>query len=405
MVKKNKKIFLIIGIILVLVIVVGLFFYLNYEEDAFSINPDSPIKMNINLGSEAISTLKIKNNENTICNFSLELQGLENISSLSKTNFQLEPRESKEIKISFRNGNETNFYIGKLIIKNSFLTKEIPIFILFEDSHHMFTIIQEFLPKYANPYPGGELGVDINVYDLSSNTFLREAKASYVVKNFEGETIISEEGKIVIENQHSYSKFFDVPKKLPYGKYILITEIDYQGLRSISGYLFEVDEKRTTFIPEDFNFFVILIFVFIIIVLFLFFYFIRTRDALLVELKRQQSRELRYNLDLVSRSQKALKKLEKVPEKEKKIAKLEETKKTIGERFKKKHEEERKELKKIKKKAKKKSYVQQKVEDWKKQGYKMPWTSEQIKKASGETIAKKLKEWKKQGFDTSVLNK
>ncbi len=377
----------------------------DHKEKPFSITPDYPIKKIIPLRGEAISVIELMNYDDVEHTFSLELKGLEGIANLSQSGFLLGPNEATEVQINFKGvSNNSESHVGKLVIKNSFFVKEIFFVIIFEDISSDFVVIQQGTPKYSDVSPGERLGVDIKLYDLSSNIFLKELNMNYEIKNFDDEVILSSEEKVILEKQYAFSKYFEMPEDISYGSYVLITSSEYQGVETISAYIFEIDKKRVTFIPEDFEFFIILIFVFILVILFLFFYFIKTRDSLLFQLKKQQSEELKGNLKLLSKSEKEIKKTKRDKKKSEKIKKIKEAKKRVTKKLKKKHEKEKKELKKITKKKAKKDYINKKLKEWKKQGYKLPWAKQEVEKISGKRVNKKIQEWKKQGFDTSVLN-
>ena len=119
--------------------------------------------------------------------------------------------------------------------------------------------------------------------------------AQHTLLNFNNEVIFSDETDLIVGE--SQTKLIDIPEDLPLGDYIFITFIEYEGTESIDAYLFSITEKRDL-LSKNLKFFVIATLIFIVILVGLFFYFLKTRDELLMRLKKQQSQEMKKNLEL-----------------------------------------------------------------------------------------------------------
>ncbi len=403
----NKKKWWLVGIITV-VLALGIFLIFHFsEKESFSVNPSLSLGVKILLLEQTSETIKITNNENLEQSFSLSLNNFQNIASLSEDSFTLGAKESKEIEILFKDiENKVGVYPGKLVIQTANLKKELPILLTVMNKNRIFTVDHDGIPEYSDVHPNGKLGVRVQIFDMDGNN-LREIKVVYSIKDFNDELILSDETDLTVEGSKEVKKIIDIPETMAYGNYVFVTTINYNDVESIEGYLFAITPKQTGFktFSDYFNFFVISILILIVVIVALFFYFIKTRDALLIQLKKQQSQELRRNLKLITDSQKALKKIKPVKDKEKKIKKIEKIKKKVYEHVKKKQKKQEVELKKLKKRGKKKSDIEEKLSQWKKQGYNMFETEKEIKKASGGVINKQINEWKKQGYDTSALRK
>ena len=383
----KKKGLIIAGIILIiLAVAVGIYFKFS-QSPSFNITPDYPINMNLVSGAEARTSIKITNNEKESHDFKIEFNGLNNIASISETEFSLEPKESKEIKINFKDSqNISHIYFANLIITDANFKKEIPVLLTFREPVSLFSIIQKPIPKYFDVYPGGKLGVDISVFGLGVKDYSKEVKASYELLSLEESIFYSEENLIVGDEYH-FSKVFDISPELSYGKYVLVTSIEYNGIKSISSYLFEVKPKQNEFFLEKTNLLILVFFVFVILIIILFIYFIKSRDELFLQLRKQQSRELAKNIELITAVQKI------APESKKE--KLEKVKKKVVKKIKKKQEKQIKELKALKKKGAKKNKIQGQLEKWKKQGYSFPEIKKEIQEKS---INAQITEWNKKGY-------
>ena len=308
----NKKNFGVVIVIAVLVILAAGGIYMKfYSPQSFGINPDYPINMYLIPGAEAKTSIKITNNEDELHSFQININDLEETVSIDEKEFNLQPKETKEIQITIKDTrNYSHVYFRNLIITNTNFKKEIPVLLTFEDPAHLFAIIQKIIPKYANIYPGGKLGVEIKIFDLGIKTYAKEVRATYGILSPE-KTIFYSEENLVINKEYGFSKIFDINKDLPYGNYVLVTSLEYNGIKSVSSYLFEIEAKQNEFFSKNFNIFIPVIFVFIVLVIILFFYFMKSRDELLLQLRRQQASELRRNIQLIIESKKILPEVKK----------------------------------------------------------------------------------------------
>lgn len=394
----KKRIFA-IGIIIVLVIV-SIYLGINYfsEKESFSVNTIL-LKLNILLEGEAVNNVKIINYEETEQKFNIYFNNFEDLASLEEKEFTLEPEISKEIKVSFKdNKKEVGVYLGQLIIETSILTKKIPIILGIEDPNYAFVIIQKNIPNYDNPFPGGKLGVEIKVFSVDG-TVSPNVVAKYSIKNFDNEVVWSDEESLTLGE--SWSKIIDIPKTFPIGDYVFITSIDYKGIKSVAGYLFSVSEKEKGGIFGGLELFVVIIFIFIIGILILFFYFLKTRDDLLIQLRKQQNKELKENLEFIRSYKLGIRRLNHP---KKKIKELRKIKKKVIKEIKFKQKKQRKELKKLKKQGKK-DEMKRKLGLWKREGFRMFETKNEMKKISKKGINKKIEDWKKSGYNLDFLNK
>jgi len=382
-----KKRWWIALIVILIILAIALVIYFKSSQPAsFNITPDYPINMNLISGAEARTSIKITNNEKESHNFKLEFLGLDKIASLSETEFSLESKESKEIKIIFNNPqNVSQVYFANLMVTNANFKKQIPVLLTFRDSASLFSIIQKPIPKYFDVYPGGKLGVDINVFGFGAKDYSKEVKVSYELLSPEGQVFYSEEN-LIIGDEYSFSKVFDISPEIQYGKYVLITSIEYNGIKSVSSYLFEVKQKQNEFFLEKTNLLILVFFAFVVLIVILFIYFIKSRDELLLALRKQQSRELAKNIELISAVQR------KIPAKKEK---LEKAKKKVVIKIKKRQEKQIKELSRLKKKGVKKDKIKTQLEKWKKQGYGFPEIKREIPE---KNINEQIKSWKKSGY-------
>lgn len=390
---KSKKTIVIAGVIVLAVLV---YFGMQYfPAESFSVNTIM-LKSNVLLLGESAHTIKITNHESAQ-NFELSFSNLEGIVSLDEYNFRLESGESKELSLSLKDiNNDVNIYAGELIIKSTNSQKTVPIVLGVEDPNRDFAIIQKTIPQYENVYPGGKLGVEIKIFNLADDE-LHKVTAKYIIKNLDDELILSEEESLVVKGNLETTKTLDIPSSFSKGDYVFVTVVDYEGVKSAAGHLFSVGKKeKIVSSGNNFNTFAIIIGVFLLAILGLFFYFVKTRDDLILQLKRQHDQELKRNLELIEKQRRAAASLKGVS-RAKRIRNIGIAKKKIVKKIKEKHRQQRRELKRLRRSGKK-GDMKRRIKEWQSQGYKMFETKQEIKKISKKGMGKQMKKWKGEGY-------
>jgi hypothetical protein len=399
---KKKRVIIFVAIILLFAILAFYFIYSSHGQGSFS--KTSLLRMTIPLGGEYKTTVKIFNYEKTKQEFNLYFNNFQGLAELEETKFELAPGESKIVNIKFEDKrNKPGIYVGKLIIKTALKEGEIPIILGVEDANSAFAIIHSSIPKYDNVYPGGKLGVEIKVYDLIGST-TQTVNAIYLIKNFNDDVLFTGEDNLIVGGG-SKTALISIPDDWKKEDYILITQINYRNTSSFGSYLFTISSKDEG-ISGNFNVFIIILIILVLLIFGTVFYFIKTRDDLLIQLKKQQYSEFDRNIKFLKNSKTEIQKSEKKPEKRKiKLRAIEKIKKNILKKLKEKQKKQKKEIGELRKNKKKPEAIKKKMESWKNQGYKMLEADEEIKSTSNREMREQLGNWKKKGYDVSFLNK
>lgn len=397
---EKKKVFILLGILLILIVSIIIFICIFSEKEGFSVNTIL-LRSDLSFGEEVTNTITIINNKKEVQNFEVSLKNPSDIILLEEEEFSINPKEEKRLLIFFNNSlNKSQVSPNSLIIETPLLRKEIPLVLVSEDPNNLFSIIHSSIPKYDNVYPGGKLGLNIKPVVILG-TSPPTVTAQHTLLNFNNEIIFSDETDLIVGE--SQPKLIDIPEDLPLGDYIFVTFIEYEGVESIDAYLFSITEKRDV-LSKNLKFFVGATLIFIAVLVGLFFYFLKTRDELLMRLKEQQSRELKKNIGLVKVSEGRISRLKKTPEKKKKIKQVKRVKKRIIKSIRKKQKAQRKEFKRLKK-EKKKDKIKENLNSWKREGYRMLDTKKEIKNLSKKVVGRKVKDFKEKGYATGFLKK
>lgn len=398
MVMKKSRLTLVVIIALIgisIFVVGGLSFNSSYQEKSFSLKGTS-VQLNLPVGNEAsTNNIKIINNLKKEQTFYLSFENLNEIAFLEQKEFSLGPGEEKDITLLFNDSfGKVNVYAGKFVVSNSKAKKEMPIIINVIDERNPFSIIQTPLSPSSYIYPGEDFTLEIKLVD-SSNSEIESVKMIYSLINFEGDVLEKTESDIIVGD--SWTKIISIPKDFTKGNYVFVASMEYQGVKTNSAYKFFVRNDEFFSFLEDLDSSIILVLIFVLILFVLFIYFIHSRDKLLMSLKKQQTQELNKNLELIKDIRFKSSKIKDKKKREKHLKKLEKAKKRVIKRIRKKQEKQKKELRNLRRGKKKKSEIQKKMEDWKKQGYKMEESSEEMSLPKKE-INKQVKNWKKQGY-------
>lgn len=440
MIKKNKT-SLVIGIVVIILLVAFVSYGLrnSFSNESFKVNTIL-LKLNIITEGELTTDVTITNQKEVSQIFNLYFSGLEGIASINKSQFSLEAREKKPIKIYFRDiNNEAQVYAGYLIIETSEMTKKVPVVLTVEDINPFFAVIQKPLSKYEDVSPGGKIGMDIKLFNLKSEDS-QSVNVNYVVKNFGGEVLVSEDESLVVEKSVSVSKILDTPKNMEEGDYVFITTVNYNG-KSIASYFFGITKDgKTGFSLGNLEYFALIVLVFVVGMFWLIFRFFEARDKLILQLQNQQKFELKHNLNIIREYRKELKKIENISERRIKLERLEKQKERILDRIKSKHERQKAEIKrdielkkiqverkengdfkrlrnkyekekeeiiKLKEKEKRKELVKKLERKYENQKKRIQQSKEKEKEKKKSEIknrmVNKLKEWQSQGYQMSEL--
>ena len=399
MVLKKKLKRLLFGIAVFAILFVIIFFAIKNGGNGNVFSKTFLIKTNIPFGNEIQNTLRINNPTEETIDFEVFFEGLEGIAFSEEKSFSLNPGKYKEVVVDFKGTQSPGVYFGSFVINGHDKTEKIPVVIGIEDPDNSFALVHETIPKYENPRPGENFGLEIKLFDLL-NRSITSVTSQYSIKNFNGDVFLQGNSDLVVGG--STVEIIHLPKDLLAGNYVFISTIDYENVTSFSTYLFSIQDKEIGSFFYDFRFLVAITFGMLFLVFLILYYFIGTRDELLVQLKKQQSAELRSNLKYFGRSQKAIAVSKEKPKvKKAKLERLKTVKEKVIKKIKKKQGEQKKEVTKLKK-AKKKGTIKTKLGHWEKEGYKMFDTKKEVQNI---TKAKQISDWKKGGYNTSLLNK
>jgi len=198
--------------------------------------------LDISIKTNTITTRQVElyNKGDNVIRIGMTLsQGLENTLYIKEDIFELAPKEKKKINIEVMSPSIAGIYTGKIIVNGQPILTVINV-----NTEELLFNIDAIIPETIDP---GEI--------LKSQIFLSQIgekkqlnlTINYVVKDFEGNTLLTDSEVILFKDQISLAREF-ITEKLPYGEYILGIELIHANNIATSSVHFKIKEKKFPFI-------------------------------------------------------------------------------------------------------------------------------------------------------------
>ena len=187
--------------------------------------------------------IQLTNNGPTASSFSVSVQILEDIVQVSDNFLTVNSGETKNIGLTLFAPNRTGIYPGKIIIKSGTTTKEINVIITVKTEKSLFDV-GIIIPSNFNVLGiGNNLVVQINLLQAGIKEKM-DVTLNYAVKDFGGETYLTESETIAVFDELSFDKTFDT-SDLPSGNYVLGVELMYPDGVAVASSQFSVKGNST----------------------------------------------------------------------------------------------------------------------------------------------------------------
>ncbi len=212
-------------------------------EEKFELNKDL-LKVSTKVGETFKTSFKIENLEENDLNLNLSTNMEEKI-IFSENDFTINPKETKEIEITFYSTPDSSpdVYSGKIFIASENQIKEIDIILEIESKQILFDIDLDVPAKFKELFPGEEILAHLTLFNLGDVGKV-DAGITFLVKNFEGETISSQEETVAVETQASLSRKIVLPKDLEAGRYAIVAKVIYGDSVGTSSDVFHIISKE-----------------------------------------------------------------------------------------------------------------------------------------------------------------
>lgn len=390
---------------LIIILIAGALIYSNYSKKSTEkgFKADTIILKSVIKQGEVISNnFKITNLKEKQ-NFKISIRDLKSFVSLSEDEFELDKDESKNIEVGFKGYSyPPDVYVGSLVIEADSRKEIIPVILEIQSKEVSFAANLNIPASSKQITPGEQVIIGVKIFNLL-DTKPHTVKLSYSIKNLEGENIFLESENVVVTTENQLIKNILIPENINLGDYAFTLTIGFEDSLSTSSYLFSVVEKESVFSNLGGSgvtiIFAVIVLGFVLGIVILFIYMMKERDRLFMQLKKQQTNELRSALEKIKQRKQAVVVIAKPAEKKKIERKFKEARKKAVKKIKEKHRVQRVVFKQLKKK-KRTSEMKKKIDEWKKQGFNV---DEFLIKTGKIKTGMNINKLKKAGYDISAL--
>ncbi|UCD20657.1 MAG: hypothetical protein JSW08_02690 [archaeon] len=203
------------------------------------------IKTSVFSGGIKREYFTIRNNGSNKINTTLDIASISEFVSLSENNFELKPKETKNISVQITpKGNcEPDIYFGKILVQSGKVIEDIEIIIEVEPCKTLLDVEIEIPKQFLEVHPGDDFFFIIHMRKMSGEGML-DINLTYLVKNSKDQVILTKSESMAIETQSSHWGSFKVPKNTYAGTHVLFAEVRYGEDYASASTIFEVIEPK-----------------------------------------------------------------------------------------------------------------------------------------------------------------
>lgn len=202
----------------------------------------SDLTVNLIAGEEGIREIVLKSNtgQDIILDIVVTGEILGLVDTTDKITF--DANEEKKIGIGFR-VEDRGLVVGKILfLYSGTIIGEVPIVINVRSEDFLFDSSISLLGKYRRVVAGNNLKAQVNLLQVGPQEKV-DVTASYVIKDFFGNTYLEESETFFVLGSKDFVKEF-FTEDLPPGKYLVGLEIVYPGAFATTSTQFEIVESR-----------------------------------------------------------------------------------------------------------------------------------------------------------------
>jgi hypothetical protein len=253
-------------------------------EDNITLISDE-ITVSLEPGESILQDFYLMNNYPGTIEAEISFIGLENFLEVGETQFVLPYQEIKVIKLNFSipEGTIPDNYVGRILVKSNGKIYESLVSIDVQSGESLFDVHLDLDKDKLPANPGSYLWFKTLIYNVGGEDEV-EVFLKYTLKDSSGKIIFEGEDVAIVGSYLEKEGKIKLPRNIPDGKYVLSTNVNYEGKSAVTSVSFEVQKKK---LPTIFK---ILIPVFVIFFLIFILWFIGKRS----EKKRKREQEMNH---------------------------------------------------------------------------------------------------------------
>ncbi len=201
---------------------------------------ESEINVILALGEIVTREVTLENTGTSKLDINVSLSGFNDLVSADTNHLTISPGERKSVLLIMKS-DSYGVYAGRLLFDAGGISKEVFIILNVQSSSSLFDVSLNLPQIYRTIHPGQTIKAFISLVQVGDNAEV-DATANYYVKDFDGNTLLSESETFFVDRSKSFTREFDT-SALPIGEYLLSLEFSYPGGFATSSARFEVSDK------------------------------------------------------------------------------------------------------------------------------------------------------------------
>ena len=134
-----------------------------------------------------------------------------------------------------------DIYVGKIVVKTDDMEKEILVSVEVETPESLFDVLLSIDPEDNYILQGEKLNADISLTRLTGVE--GDVTLNYVIKDENDNVVVESSETMSVADAESFLKEFEIPSDLEDGKYVLYTQVEYEGKVASASQWFNVGEE------------------------------------------------------------------------------------------------------------------------------------------------------------------
>ena len=210
------------------------------------------IKVALLQGETKIEFIEIENIGTSALNLEIDLEGIKDFlifpGGVGKYILRLQPGEKQTLQLIFSAAKDykPGVYPGRIIIRSPIVQKIITTIVEVESSKKIFDVDIRIQEKKV--VKGTNLVAEIIIFNLGQSIGRVDTQVEFGIKDLDGNIIQTEEIRLAVETQASFTESILVPKYLEDGRYVFYAIVTFDNETGAASEIFEVISRPAGFL-------------------------------------------------------------------------------------------------------------------------------------------------------------
>jgi len=228
--------------------------------EKFEINPEE-INLVIDAGKRDFREIKVRNTGGKTLTINISVIGISEIVSADFNYLTISPGEERSVLISIDAPDEGGIFTGRIIFQSGNVRRDVLVSVNVRSGEILFDVSLTILESFRVILPGQNVSPIVSISQVGPADQEVEAIVTYLIKDFDGNTLFTEtETLSILEGKNLVKEF--ITEDYPPGDYIAGIEVAYtKGLATSS--------DRFTIAKKPFNIILLILLILAILVVIL----------------------------------------------------------------------------------------------------------------------------------------